>query len=114
MELQGRTLHLRMRGEDVALLQRELRQMGFTMDDQEGYFGSMTRLTVHEFQNRHELEPTGEVDERTAARINRMVEGERPQPQRRFVVNGQVVHSDGKKSLHENGLHYLVKMSFLD
>jgi peptidoglycan hydrolase-like protein with peptidoglycan-binding domain len=100
MELQGRNLSLRKRGEDVRLLQEELQQLGFAIADTLGLFGATTRQAVREFQRQNDLEPTGVVDEQTAAVINREVDRQqRPKP---FVVKGTVRHVDGKP--FSNGL----------
>lgn len=103
MKLQDRNLNIRMRGKDVELLQQELRQLGFAIEDEAGYFGSSTRRAVEQFQEENNLEMTGVVDERTSAIINCMVEGERPRG--RFAVKGRVVHVYGKNSLQETALH---------
>ena len=39
-----------MRGDDVKLLQEELRQLGFSIEDREGLFGRSTRQALLEFQ----------------------------------------------------------------
>lgn len=66
MKLQDRNLNIRMRGEDVELLQQELRQLDFVIKDEAGYFGSSTRRAVERFQEENNLEMKGVVDERTA------------------------------------------------
>ena len=85
MELQGRDLNIRMRGQDVELLQQELRQLDFTIEDEAGYFGSSTCRAVEQFQEQHDLGTTGVVDERTATLINEAVE-----PLSSFIVCGHV------------------------
>lgn len=100
MELQGRNLSMRMQGEDVALLQEELRKLGFSIDGRDGYYGKTTRQAVMEFQRRHEKEPTGVVDEVTAKLINDEVEALQPEPEpveerQPFTVRGQVHQADG-------------------
>ncbi len=50
MNLQGRNLALNMRGDDVALLQTELRQLDLQIADPPGLFGSTTLLAVQRFQ----------------------------------------------------------------
>lgn len=95
MNLQGRELSIRMEGEDVQLLQRELRQLGLDIHDSEtegGVFGRRTHEAVALFQKQHRLEPTGVVDERTAAMINAEVDSSHPS---RFAVRGQIVKPDG-------------------
>ena len=74
MKLQDRNLNIRMHGKDVELLQQELRQLGFAIEDEAGYFGQTTRRAVEQFQEQHGLEITGVVDERTATLINDAVQ----------------------------------------
>src|SRR5216683_607304 len=92
MQLQGRNLSLRMQGEDVKLLQRELRQLGFAVDTSEGSFGAATRQAVLDFQKKHALQTTGEVDAATAAAINREVDAANPHPgdDATYAVDGTV------------------------
>ena len=68
MKLQGRNLEPNLRGDDVKLLQSELRMLKLKTQivDPEGFFGSTTFLAVQEFQQLHGLEATGIVDEGTA------------------------------------------------
>lgn len=95
MNLQGRNLEPNLRGEDVKLLQSELRQLKLKTQivDQEGFFGSTTFLAVQEFQRLHGLNATGIVDEQTASAINKRVEESRTP---RFVVRGQVTQATGE------------------
>ena len=98
MKLRGRNLSVRMRGEDVALLQSELQQLGFairTIEITRHYFGRETRQAVQDFQRNHDLPPTGKVDERTARAINAAVETLQPQS-RRFIVRGEIRQQDGR------------------
>jgi hypothetical protein len=98
MQLQGRNLNIEMRGDDVALLQRELGLLEFTIPQagvEQQLFGQGTRQAVLVFQRQHlpqGLEPTGEVDKRTAAAINAAVDA---LPPRQFGVRGQVHQTDG-------------------
>jgi len=69
MNLQGRDLKRKHRGEDVRLLHTELRKLGFRIPAQEytqRNFGPVTQSAVRAFQTRHNLSPTGVVDEATA------------------------------------------------
>jgi hypothetical protein len=103
MDLHGRNLSVRMRGEDVALLHKELMQLECTIAEDElqrMYFGKTTRKAVLDFQKKHELEASGTVDERTALLINREIEGPEPPSTSRFVVKGRVLHTDGKPVAH--------------
>ena len=100
MELQDRNLNIRMRGEDVVLLQQELRQLGFAIEDKAGYFGRTTRRSVEQFQEQHGLEMTGVVDEPTARLINEALQALEPGPESddatgSFVVRGHVRKTDG-------------------
>jgi peptidoglycan hydrolase-like protein with peptidoglycan-binding domain len=114
MNLQGRNLSPRMSGADVALLQSELRQLGYAIAEAETsaqVYGATTQQAVREFQRTHGLDPTGIVDERTAARINAQVDAQRPPPEPEpgprpepeptpepppFVVRGIVQSAGGK------------------
>jgi peptidoglycan hydrolase-like protein with peptidoglycan-binding domain len=62
-----------MRGDDVALLHRELQYLGLRIDGAEvedKRFGTGTRNIVLGFQREHGLEGTGVVDENTARRVS--------------------------------------------
>ena len=93
MILQGRNLEPNMRGDDVRLLQDELRQLGFNIVGQEGFFGSTTFLAVQQFQQQHNLPATGIVDAQTARVINAALDA---QPREGYLVKGKVVNSDGR------------------
>src|SRR5687767_4202716 len=93
MKLQGRNLSLNLRGRDVALLHRELRQLGIEIPEDEVRrftFGRGTVRAVTEFQRRNGLEANGVVDERTATVINRDVEVETPR-----TISGIVTDENG-------------------
>src|SRR6266487_641450 len=98
MQLQGRTLSIEMRGDDVALLQRELGLLGFTIpavEIEQQLFDQGTQQAVLVFQRQHlqqGLEASGVVDERTAAAVNAEVDA---LPPRQFGVRGQVHQTDG-------------------
>jgi peptidoglycan hydrolase-like protein with peptidoglycan-binding domain len=88
MNLQGRNLSVDTHGEDVRLLQSELRQLGFDISDEEvqqAFFGAGTHEAVVGFQETNRLEPTGVVATGTAALINARVETRRPMVGRRQV-----------------------------
>lgn len=55
IELQGRNGSLNMRGEDVKLLQEELRQFCFSIEDRDGFLSRTKRQTVMEFQRIYNL-----------------------------------------------------------
>ena len=100
MKLQGRNLSLRMQGADVKLLQDELRQLGFSINDSDGYLGKTTRQGVLEFQRGHGLQATGVVDEATATAINVEMDVLQPEPEpaqerQQFIVRGQIRQTDG-------------------
>jgi peptidoglycan hydrolase-like protein with peptidoglycan-binding domain len=84
-----------MQGDDVALLQRELALLSYTLAPAElqgQIFRNTTQEAVRDFQRKRGLEATGVVDERTAALINAAVDG---RPARGYAVRGQVRHQDG-------------------
>ncbi len=97
MELQGRDLKQNMRGEDVELLQEELRQLGFNIPSQRGIFDSDTFVAVEKFQRQHNLRATGIVDARTARMINATLDA---QTRDGYLVKGKVVHADGSPVAH--------------
>ena len=74
MNLQGRNLSLNMRGPDVTLLQQELRELKYAIPQTEVHFGKATRTAVLALQQLERFQPTGIVDQRTAAAINRLVD----------------------------------------
>ncbi len=97
MDLKGRKLSVRMRGEDVALLHGALGQLKFTIPNdelQKKFFGKATQKAVLDFQKKHGLEPTGLVDEETAKLIVRELEEQ--SPERDFEVKGTVRHPNGR------------------
>lgn len=81
-----------MRGDDVALLQSELRQLGIQIADPPGTFGSTTLLAVRRFQTEHRIPVTGIVDARMARLVNQAIAVlERD----RWQVAGRVLQPDG-------------------
>ena len=92
MKLQARNLEPNMRGDDVLALQATLRQLGFSIVDQNGFFGSTTIIGVQGFQQQHNLPATGIVDARTA-RV--LAVAEAAQPREGYVAKGKVVQADG-------------------
>jgi peptidoglycan hydrolase-like protein with peptidoglycan-binding domain len=107
MILQGRNLELNMRGDDVSLLQDELRQLGFIIDESEAIFGSTTLLAVENFQRQRDLRVNGAVDAITARAINAEVDALSDD---QYLVKGTVVSVDGspvvraRVALHEKKL----------
>src|SRR3989440_2077256 len=103
MELQGRNLSLRMNGEDVKLLQEKLRQLGFSLNDREGFFDKTTFQAVQALQKGHGLPATGMVDETTAKLIGTLGDTLQPKAEpigkedwsKQFVVTGQIRQADG-------------------
>ncbi len=93
-----RNLSIRMKGEDVRLLQKKLNQLGFSIEDKDGFFGKTTRRAVLDIQKKHGMEATGIVDERTARFIAEELEGRKPEGEegsKPFVVRGQIRAADG-------------------
>ena len=62
-----------MKRDEVSYLHKVLEQLGFRIGRREKLekrFGRSTRQAVLEFQEKYHLEPTGEVDEKTANQFN--------------------------------------------
>lgn len=73
-----------LKGDDVELLQSELRKLGYSIPDEEsGTFEMYTWRAVRSFQRKHfpELRDSGVVDGKTARYINEAVEKVEPEPQ---------------------------------
>ncbi len=70
---ENRDLKIRMRGKDVAQLQQVLRELGFVIEDEQGYFGRSTQQAVRRFQNKHGFAPTGIVTSNLRERINNVL-----------------------------------------
>jgi peptidoglycan hydrolase-like protein with peptidoglycan-binding domain len=70
MKIKTRILSVNMRGEDVRLLQENLKRLGLVINDREGFFGKTTRQAVIELQKKHGLKATGIVDVKTASLID--------------------------------------------
>lgn len=102
MNLQGRNLSLNMRGSDVTLLIEELRTLHFDIPSEETHFGAGTRKAVISIQRQEQLEPTGIVDEATAAAINRLFTHARVDSamNEMRVARGQVRDYDGRPFTH--------------
>ncbi len=104
MKLQGRKLSIRMRGEDVAWLLRELLQLGYQIPSDEqskGYFGQGAQQAVLDLQKQHGLKTTGVVDAATVKIIN--AESEKARAKSvvgSYVVQGHVRDEDGKPISH--------------
>ncbi len=99
MNQENRNLSMRMKGKDVENLQESLRLLEFTIEDKDGYFGKTTHQAVLEFQKTHKLEPTGIVDEHTAAKIDEAVDALPSRPdidiKKQYLVQGTLLQSDG-------------------
>jgi peptidoglycan hydrolase-like protein with peptidoglycan-binding domain len=81
----------------VILLQNELRQLAFSIEDPPGVFGGATQQAVLSFQRQHDLPISGVADERTVALIAAEVAKLHPNGQPpRFVVRGQIRQADGR------------------
>jgi len=112
MNLQGRNLSGRMRGDDVKLLQRELGQLDYAISDPEiarGYFGQTTRQAVLEFQEKQGLDTTGLVDGVTASRINVAVVALESEEEK-MSVSGKTLKQTGEKVSHQKLYAYDVDL----
>jgi Putative peptidoglycan binding domain len=97
LELGRRELWLGMQAADVGMLHDALRRLGaaISFNEVEGKeFGASTRDAVIQYQREHALEPTGVVDERTAAALNGDV-AELDARGRGYLVYGRVVGGNG-------------------
>lgn len=92
MNLQDRNLEPNMRGNDVTQLQKELRELGFTIEDPTGFLGSTTYQAVKEFQQQHNLPITGIVNHKTAHVINTEFAALSHEG---YLVRGQVLEPNG-------------------
>ncbi len=91
-------LKSQMKGTEVGDLHQALIALGFQIaakEQKEQRFGTATRKSVLAFQEKHGLELSGAVDQKTAARINRELKGRERQPGRDLVVKGRVMAADG-------------------
>ena len=64
-----------MRGDSVRNLHRSLIALGFKIPSEEqenNKFGSETRDAIIQFQEEHNIPPTGIVDEKTSIQINQL------------------------------------------
>ena len=93
-------LKLQMKHAEVGDLHQALTALGFEIaakERKEQRFGVATRRAVVALQEKHGLEPTGVVDQKTAARINREPKNERAKTaDDLFVVQGYIHVADGK------------------
>ena len=103
MRLAGRNLTFQMQGDDVAVLQRELRTLGFDIPNTEfaqRRLGDGTLKAVLEFQSARAT-ATGIVDAATAAQLSAAI-ADRQAPSvpdvraPQSIVRGRVRHSDGR------------------
>ncbi|MNE92895.1 Carboxy-terminal processing protease CtpB precursor [compost metagenome] len=63
------TLKLDMLGEKVKSVQIMLRGLGYEISREDGYFDEMTEQAVTQFQTKQGLTATGEVDSKTAEKL---------------------------------------------
>ncbi|MGH7845743.1 MAG: neuraminidase-like domain-containing protein [Candidatus Binatia bacterium] len=107
MKLQGRDLSFQMKGEDVKLLQDELKQLGYVIAPQEirdGRFGASTRKAVLDFQKKRGMNGSGVVDQQAAREISAAVEAAqvavspiKPGPGQRFLTQPEVMFGNLEK-----------------
>lgn len=92
MEFLSQTLSLGSECEEVSLLHKEVRAMGFDIPDSKASkasFGMGTRDAVAAFQNSNGLNPTTVANKETDELENR------PSAVNFLIINGQVNHIDG-------------------
>lgn len=66
--------------DEVVGAQGRLRNLGYLCGELDGELGELTRAALREFQRAHELDPTGELDEATAARLEEVYREGGPGP----------------------------------
>ena len=80
-------LRINMKRDEVSYLHKVLEQLGFRIDRREKLekrFGRSTRQAVLEFQKKYRLNPTGEVDEKTANQFNALLKRPKKSKKRLF------------------------------
>ena len=97
-------LKLQMKGPKVADLHAALQSLGYVIADAEKStrrFGATTRQALLDFQSKHGLAPSGEVDELAAAHLNQalaslgIVDDEN-----KWRVHGRITYRDGQPAAH--------------
>lgn len=97
-------LKLQMKGPTVGDLHVGLQALGYLISDAEksdSRFGATTRQALLEFQSKHGLELSGEVDEMTAAKLNQALTSPSTlDDPTNWLVHGRIKHSDGQPAAH--------------
>jgi carboxyl-terminal processing protease len=68
-----KTLKIDMNSDDVKSLQLMLKGLGFNPGREDGYFDKQTETAVKSFQHIHHLPVTGQVDVKTAAKLQELI-----------------------------------------
>lgn len=97
-------LKLQMKGPKVADLHVALQTLGYVIADAEkstSRFGATTRQALLDFQSKHGLAPSGEVDEPTAARLNLALASLGViDDENKWRVHGRISYRDGQPAAH--------------
>jgi len=95
VNLKNRALYSQMQGNDVRLLQLNLKQLNFSISSEElkkKFFGPETSKAVSEFQKKNNLESTGIANIITMQLIDDQIKA---QQSKSYIVHGQVRQVDG-------------------
>lgn len=90
---EGISLKAGMSGEKVTMLQRNLKSLGYFEYAPTGYFGSLTKSAVVNFQKQNDLNPDGIAGSRTLDRINSLLK-RKPSVNRGGVERGDTSQTD--------------------
>ena len=104
MYLQGRNLCTEMQGEDVRLLLSELRQIGFSVDDEKRFFDEATRIGALSSQRRNWSEASSELEKQRVELSDPDVNTLKSKPEtdeepQAFVIHEQIDHQECRQGL---------------
>jgi carboxyl-terminal processing protease len=77
-------------GEDVKTAQIMLKGVGFEPGRKDGYFSEQTRIAVKDFQRKHNLQPTGQIDQKTTATLENAILEEIRKPENDLQLKAAV------------------------
>jgi Tc toxin complex TcA C-terminal TcB-binding domain/Neuraminidase-like domain/Putative peptidoglycan binding domain/Salmonella virulence plasmid 28.1kDa A protein len=120
MAFSRRNISFRMRGDDVALLHKNLLKLGYAIDGtelQSALFRKTTLTAVKDFQSKNDLNVTGVLDDATADALIRVVGGAGTQPDdeqppsipEKYEIRG-MIRDDTGKGLAKQQVHLYEKL----